>query len=289
MLTPQDVQNQEFPKAVFGGYDMTSVDNFLETMTEDYASLYKENAILKSKIKVLVEKVEEYRSTEDSMRMALLTAQKMGDDIMEEANRKRDEMLASADEIYQKRLEETNAAIATEEARLNAAKAATAEYVRQTKELMLSHAEAINKLDEITGPVPQPETPAEEAPEESAAPAPAPAESGSEEDTVREIEETMRRIAMEDEDVPENLDELKDVDGTELADNALDELSSYKKLLDEDTPSEEVSLDDALKQEFKEEAEEVLKDAEDLDATTPRPKFDFDDLQFGTNNRANGN
>ena len=59
-------------KAVFGGYDMSAVDDFLETLTTDYAALYKENAILKSKIKVLVEKVEEYRSTDDAMRMALL-------------------------------------------------------------------------------------------------------------------------------------------------------------------------------------------------------------------------
>ncbi len=75
MLTPQEISGKEFVKAVFGGYDMSAVDDFLETLTADYAALYKENAILKSKIKVLVEKVEEYRTTDDAMRMALLTAQ----------------------------------------------------------------------------------------------------------------------------------------------------------------------------------------------------------------------
>ena len=52
MLTPQDIQNKEFVKAVFGGYDMQGVDDFLEELTDDYAALYKDNAILKSKIKV---------------------------------------------------------------------------------------------------------------------------------------------------------------------------------------------------------------------------------------------
>ena len=33
-------------------------------------------------MKVLVDKVEEYRSTEDAMRKALLTAQKMADDMV---------------------------------------------------------------------------------------------------------------------------------------------------------------------------------------------------------------
>ena len=47
MLTPQDITNQAFQKAVFGGYDMASVDDFLDQLTEDYTALYKENAILK--------------------------------------------------------------------------------------------------------------------------------------------------------------------------------------------------------------------------------------------------
>ena len=283
MLTPQDVQTQEFPKAVFGGYDMTSVDNFLETMTEDYASLYKENAILKSKLKVLVEKVEEYRSTEDSMRMALLTAQKMGDDLLEEANRKKEEILAEAEQVYQKKVEETNASIAVEEARLNAAKSATADYVNGVKALIASHVDVLSRLDEITGPVIQPAPAQEEAPaiEEPVR------EETSEEDKVREIEEAMRKIALEDEDVPENIDELKNVDGQELADSAIDDLSSYKKLFDDDTPTSDVSLDDALQEDKGSGDGETLKvPEEDLDATTPRPKFAFDDLQFGSNNKS---
>ena len=52
---------------MFGGYDMQTVDEFLEPLTEDYITLYKENAVLKSKMKVLVEKLEEYRAQEQSM------------------------------------------------------------------------------------------------------------------------------------------------------------------------------------------------------------------------------
>ena len=79
MLTPQEVSNHAFAKAVMGGYNMAMVDEFLDELTDDYTSLYKENAALKAKMKVLVDKVEEYRSTEDAMRAALLTAQKMAD------------------------------------------------------------------------------------------------------------------------------------------------------------------------------------------------------------------
>ena len=79
MFTPQEVSEKVFPKASFGGggYNMASVDEFLDALTEDYTALFKENVTLKAKLKVLAEKVEEYRSTEEAMRQALLTAQKI--------------------------------------------------------------------------------------------------------------------------------------------------------------------------------------------------------------------
>ena len=70
---------------------MAMVDEFLDLLTEEYTSLYKENAVLKGKMKVLVDKVEEYRSTEDAMRKALLTAQRMADEMVAEAESKKDE------------------------------------------------------------------------------------------------------------------------------------------------------------------------------------------------------
>ena len=73
MFTPQEVSEKVFPKASFGGggYNMASVDEFLDALTEDYTALFKENVTLKAKLKVLAEKVEEYRSTEEAMRKAI--------------------------------------------------------------------------------------------------------------------------------------------------------------------------------------------------------------------------
>ena len=60
MLTPQEVSGRAFSKAAFGGYNMAMVDEFLDELTDDYTSLYKENAALKAKLKVLVDR---WRST----------------------------------------------------------------------------------------------------------------------------------------------------------------------------------------------------------------------------------
>ena len=67
MFTPQQIEQISFNRATFGGYDMQAVDEFLEPLTEDYITLYKENALLKSKMRVLVGKLEEYRKNEASM------------------------------------------------------------------------------------------------------------------------------------------------------------------------------------------------------------------------------
>ena len=42
MLTPQEITGQDFVRAVFGGYDMSAVDEFLEKVNTDYAALYKD-------------------------------------------------------------------------------------------------------------------------------------------------------------------------------------------------------------------------------------------------------
>lgn len=105
MLTPQEVSARSFTKTMMGGYNMTMVDEFLDELTDDYTSLYKENATLKAKMKVLVEKVEEYRATEDSMRATLLTAQRMADSIVKDAEEKRDSILQQAEAAAREKLD----------------------------------------------------------------------------------------------------------------------------------------------------------------------------------------
>ena len=46
MMTPQDIREKTFEKAVFGGYDMGQVDDFMEAAASDLAALQKENGVL---------------------------------------------------------------------------------------------------------------------------------------------------------------------------------------------------------------------------------------------------
>lgn len=131
MLTVQEIQAMSFEKAVFGGYDMRSVDEFIERITETIATLQKENAALKSKMKVLVDKIEEYRSVEDGMRRALVSAQSIAQETLEKSKTEAEQLLSSARNEAETRIEKYRIQIATETKRLEEAKAKNAEFVAQ--------------------------------------------------------------------------------------------------------------------------------------------------------------
>lgn len=150
MLTPQEVSGRAFSKAAFGGYNMAMVDEFLDELTDDYTSLYKENAALKAKLKVLVDKVEEYRATEDSMRAALLTAQRMASTMVEEAEEKKKTMLAGAEDEARAKIGALQSDVELEQRRLNAAKAATADFLQKTRELAQAQLALIERAPDLT-------------------------------------------------------------------------------------------------------------------------------------------
>ena len=165
-----------------GGYNMASVDDFLDKLTEDYAALYKENAALKSKLKVVADKLEEYREVEDAMRSTLLTAQKMASSMVSEAEAKRDALIADAAGAAKRRLEEiqqeladqeqrladkrreVDEAIAAEERRLAAGQQGLRDFIQSVQSVCQGQLDLLQRLPELP-PEPQPE--AEPQPEEA--------------------------------------------------------------------------------------------------------------------------
>lgn len=184
MLTPQEVSTHAFTKAVMGGYNMAMVDEFLDELTDDYTALYKENTALKAKMKVLVEKVEDYRSTEDSMRATLLTAQKMGDSIVREAEVKRDQILAQAEADARVKIGQLQQELADAELRLRQGQLELARFIAAGRDLCAREVQFLDRLPQLELEVP--------APAPSAAP------------VAEEIEEQVLAAFSEQEEDPES-------------------------------------------------------------------------------------
>ena len=153
MFTPQQIEQISFGKQTFGGYDMQSVDEFLEPLTEDYITLYKENALLKSKMRVLVTKLEEYRENEASMKDAIVNAQKTCDLMVKEAEEKCIQILNDANAAALENSKNADALIAQEAARVEEAKQVAAAKIEEIEEQVKSCLQALERIREANRPV----------------------------------------------------------------------------------------------------------------------------------------
>ncbi len=245
MLTPQEVSERAFQKASFGGYNMAQVDEFLDILTGDYSALYSENAVLKSKMKVLVDKVEEYRSTEEAMRKALMTAQRMADELVKEAEQKKADLLRQAEGEAAARKESISQEIAAEQFRLQQAQQATASFVEKVRALYTQQASFLDQLQELYPP--------------ETAPAADPVD-----ETVSEIDDNVQRLLAQ---------AMKDA----TAENLRAKLEEEQPPEDFSDTSEFAPVGDPEERRSYEEAPE-----EDDEEELPRgSRIDFGQLQFG--------
>ena len=97
MLTPQEVSNHAFAKAVMGGYNMAMVDEFLDELTDDYTSLYKEKRRAQGEDEGARGQGRGIPLDRGRHRAALLTAQKMADSMVAEAEEKKKSLLENAE------------------------------------------------------------------------------------------------------------------------------------------------------------------------------------------------
>ena len=96
MLTPIDIENKDFKKAL-RGYKEDDVDEFLDMVKEDFETLYRENLDLKEKLNLYQEQVSRYKSIEEILNATLITAQSTAEDTCAAANKKAKIIVEEAD------------------------------------------------------------------------------------------------------------------------------------------------------------------------------------------------
>jgi len=196
MITAQDIREKGFERARMGGYDMASVDDFLEELADDVAATQKENAVLKSKMKVLVDKIEEYRSNEEALNAAILSAQKLAVQIESEARQRAADTIAEAEKKAQETLGSISARADAEEKRLADAKAAAAKFIEAAKALCHTQLGKLDKIADEMG-VEEPAPAAAPAPAEEPVPVEEPKQP-SIDDAVSAIEKSAARLQADD-------------------------------------------------------------------------------------------
>ena len=96
MLTPLDIENIRFQKAVRGN-NHDEVDDFLDQLSADYEKIYKENIELKENIESSKRELEHYKSIEHTLQNTLIMAQSASEDIKKIAQQKAEQIIKDAE------------------------------------------------------------------------------------------------------------------------------------------------------------------------------------------------
>jgi len=107
MITPLDIQNKEFTKAL-RGYKEVEVDDFLDKVIESYEKIYNENMEIKEKYRLLEEQLEKYNSLERTLKDTLVVAQSTAEEVAMNANKKAELIIREAEEKAKKIIEGAN-------------------------------------------------------------------------------------------------------------------------------------------------------------------------------------
>lgn len=145
-LTPLDIHNKEFPRALFGGFRRDAVDEFLDQVIREFDQLLKEQALLKDQVESLNLKLEQYRSLEEAINRTLMVAQEAAEDLKNNARKEADLIIQEA-RLQAEKIVEAGHAKARQIADQNADLSRAAQVLRtQVRALLQAQLEAIDAL-----------------------------------------------------------------------------------------------------------------------------------------------
>lgn len=186
MLSLNDITNVSFRKAGFSGYRPEDVDAFIDQVRdtveeltqkslaqrEEMERVEEEKRQMQKKIELLAGKIEDYRSEEDEIKNALVSAQKLGDASIREARHKAEIILKDANLKAEHIIAGAEEQIQQQKQQMADLKKQVAEFRAQLLEMYRRHLTLIDALPgekkEESAPQPAPSIPepAADVPEE---------------------------------------------------------------------------------------------------------------------------
>lgn len=100
-ITAMEITNKEFRK-VIRGYSPEEVDEFLDAISEDYETLYKDNSSLKEKLSNIEERINHYNKMESTIQNTLILAQNAAEQARENAKKESELIIKNANDTAQK-------------------------------------------------------------------------------------------------------------------------------------------------------------------------------------------
>lgn len=166
MEIPASFFDVSFNKAMAFGYKTEDVDEFVTQAIQYLKDAQEENETLLEKMGVLAANLEKYREEEDSLRSALVGAQKLGDSILRDSRNKAEAIVNDATARADRVTEEAALKLAQQQQELDYLKKEVSNFKEKLFNLYRVHLDAINNIpssipaaDQSQRPETQPQSP----------------------------------------------------------------------------------------------------------------------------------
>ncbi|MEG1073830.1 MAG: DivIVA domain-containing protein [Ruthenibacterium sp.] len=145
MISAQDIHNVTFEKSM-RGYRTDEVDEYLAKLAEEFETITKEKADMEKKLYILAEKVDQYRNDEETLKTALLNAQRLGETVVYEAKQKAETIIYDANSKASQAKEEATDKVAAEELALAQLQSSVARFKNDVLNLYRQHIESLSAI-----------------------------------------------------------------------------------------------------------------------------------------------
>lgn len=149
MLTPLEIENKGFRRRLFG-LDQEEVEEFVSLLLSDYEKLYKKNIELNDKMNVLMDSLNHYKNMEETMKNAILAAQKAGDELTQAAREKSDAILNQTKARISQAISEANTQIHKLESRYDSVRAEFEGYRTKMSAFLKAQEGILNNISDLS-------------------------------------------------------------------------------------------------------------------------------------------
>ena len=146
MITPLEIENKIFSRQMRKGYNTDEVDEFLDDITKDYETLYKENIESKQTISKLEEDMKHYKSIETTLQSTLVMAQSTAEEVKNVAKQQAEQIINDAQINARKAVDNLETEITLKTRQLEDIKKQFDIYKAKMESLLISQLELLKDI-----------------------------------------------------------------------------------------------------------------------------------------------
>ena len=148
MFNANEIRQITFEKVV-RGYRPEDVESFMEKMADEFEALTAEKQEIENQLYILAERIEQYKTEEESIKATLISAQKLGESIIAESRQKAEAILKDANIRKNDILASAHEEFAMYEDNLARIKKETSDFKITVLSMYKDHIESLSRIPEL--------------------------------------------------------------------------------------------------------------------------------------------